>query len=85
MMKPLTLLSLLVLVSVAIPARKKPIEQKHQFKVGDHVTVSLSAGRVVDATVRAVIEKTDGIHLQVDIGENETALVYLRQVRPTKH
>jgi len=37
-------------------------------------------GRVIDATVRAVVEYTHGIKLQVDFGHEETALVELRQV-----
>jgi hypothetical protein len=62
-----------------VPAPKKPDDR--QFKVGDRVTVSLSAGRVVDGVVKAVINRTDGIRLQVDYGKDETALVYLWQVR----
>ena len=62
-----------------VPAPKKPDER--QFKVGDHVTVSLSAGRVVDGVVKAVINRVDGVRLQVDYGKDETALVYLWQVR----
>ena len=61
-----------------VPAPKKPDER--QFKVGDHVTVSLSAGRVVDGVVKAVINRVDGVRLQVDYGEDETALVYLWRV-----
>ena len=61
-----------------MPAPKKPDER--QFKVGDRVTVSLSAGRIVDGVVKAVINRVDGVRLQVDYGEDETALVYLWQV-----
>jgi len=61
-----------------VPAPKKPDER--QFKVGDRVTVSLSAGRVVDGVVKAVINRVDGIRLQVDYGKDEPALVYLWQV-----
>ena len=61
-----------------MPAPKKPDE----FKVGDRVTVSLSAGRVVDGVVNAIINRTDGVRLQVDYGKDETALVYLWQVSP---
>ena len=62
-----------------VPAGKKPDDR--QFKVGDRVTVSLSAGRVGDAIVKAIINRTDGVRLQVDYGKDETALVYLWQVR----
>ena len=47
-----------------VPAGKKPDDR--QFTVGDRVTVSLSAGRVVDAIVKAIINRTDGVRLQVD-------------------
>jgi hypothetical protein len=40
----------------AVP--KKPNPSPRQFKVGDHVKVSLPLGHIVDATVRAVIEHT---------------------------
>ena len=54
----------------------------HNLKVGDHVQASLSGGRVVEATVMAVINKTDGTRLQVSFGQ-ETALIYLWQVVKT--
>jgi hypothetical protein len=62
-------------------ASKKPDES---FKVGDHVSVSLSGGRIVDATVTAVAKRTKGTRLQVSYGKDETALVYVWQVRPAK-
>jgi hypothetical protein len=51
----------------------------HKLKVGDLVQAELSGGRVVEATVMAVINKTDGTRLQVSFG-HETALIYLWQV-----
>jgi hypothetical protein len=51
--------------------------RKH--KVGDRVEVKLSGGRLVEATVKAVLETTEGIRLQVS-WENETALIHLWQV-----
>lgn len=62
-----------------MPARKKP-EDPHQFKVGDRVTVTLHSGRIVDGIVRAIIDRTDDLHLQVDYGKDETALVALWRV-----
>jgi len=62
-----------------VPVPKKPHDA--QFKVGDRVTMSLSAGRVVDGVVKAIISCTDGVRLQVDYGKDETALVYQWQVR----
>lgn len=55
--------------------------ERHDYQVADHVIVSLTGGRVVEATVKAVIERTDGIRLQVDYGNDETGLVGLWQVR----
>jgi len=62
-----------------VPAPKKPDER--QFRVGDRVSVSLSAGRVVEGIVKAIINRTDEVRLQVDYGKDETALVYLWQER----
>ena len=36
-------------------------------------------GRIVDGTVRAVVNHTDGPRLQVDFGNDETALIHCRQ------
>jgi len=49
-------------------------------KVGDRVKVSIPVGQIVDATIRAVIESTEGIMLQVDFGHDQTALVHERDV-----
>jgi hypothetical protein len=62
----------------AMPGKKKVPEQ--DYAVGDRVKVNLHAGRIVDATVKAVIERTDGKRLQVDFGKDETAFVHLWQV-----
>jgi tartrate dehydratase beta subunit/fumarate hydratase class I family protein len=59
---------------------EKADENLSEFKVGDRVKLNLHTGRIVDATVKAVIERTDGKRLQVDFGKDETALVYLWQV-----
>jgi hypothetical protein len=52
-----------------VPARKKPNDE-HQFKVGDSVSITLHTGLIVDGTVKAIVEKTDGIRLHVDYGIN---------------
>ena len=62
-----------------MPARKKS-DDEHQFKAGDSVSITLHSGRIVDGTVRAIVERTDGVHLQVDYGKDETALVELWRV-----
>jgi hypothetical protein len=50
-----------------------------KYKVGDRVVVKLSGGRIVEATIKAIVDTTDGTRLQVSFGE-ETALIYLWQV-----
>jgi hypothetical protein len=54
----------------------------HKHKVGDHVLVKLSGGRIVQETIKAVVETTEGVHLQVSFGE-ETALIYPWQIVPS--
>jgi len=66
--------------SGAMPAKKKASKpEQDAYSVGDRLQVRLSAGRIVEATVKAVVTKTGGVRLQVSFG-NETALVYLWQV-----
>jgi hypothetical protein len=50
-----------------------------KYKVGDHVQVKLSGGRIVLATIKAVVETRNGVRLQVSFGE-ETARIYEWQV-----
>jgi hypothetical protein len=50
------------------------------YKVGDRVLVKLSGGRIVEATVKSIVDTTDGQRLQVDFGKDETALIYEWQV-----
>ena len=59
---------------------KKPSER--QFKVGDRVLVNPHRGRIEEGIVKAVIHQADETRLQVDFGSDETALVYLWQIRP---
>jgi hypothetical protein len=56
---------------------KKPARQ---YKVGDKIRVNLHRGRIEEATVKAIIERTDGLRLQVDFGHEQTALIELWQV-----
>jgi hypothetical protein len=49
-----------------------------KFSVGDKLKVKLHDGRIVDATVRAVVD--DEEKLRVDFGYQETALVKVSQV-----
>ena len=57
-----------------------PKQPEHPYKVGDKVSVTLHTGRIVDGTVRAIVPHTDGTRLQVDYGNDETALVELWRV-----
>ena len=38
-------------------------------KVGDHLMVKLSGGRIVEATVKAIVDMKDGVRLQVSFGD----------------
>jgi len=60
--------------------KKKASHSERDYAVGDRVKVNLHTARIVDATVKAIIDRTDGKRLQVDFGKDETALVHLWQV-----
>jgi hypothetical protein len=40
----------------------------------------MHSGKIVDAIIKAIIDKTDGLHYQVDFGNQQTALISERQV-----
>jgi hypothetical protein len=40
-----------------------------KYKIGDHPLVKLTSGRLVEVIVKAVIETTNGVRLQVSFGE----------------
>jgi hypothetical protein len=52
-------------------------------RVGDRVLVKLSAGRIVEATIKAIVDTTEGVRLQVSFG-HETALICGKSSKP-KH
>jgi hypothetical protein len=58
---------------------KKAGANLSEFKVGDRVKVNMHRGRIVEAEIKAVIEKTHSVRFQVSFG-NENALIYLWQV-----
>jgi hypothetical protein len=58
----------------------KPSPAPRQFKVGDRVKVSMHGGKVVDAVIKAAIDRTDGLHFQIDFRNERTALDVLRQL-----
>jgi hypothetical protein len=54
--------------------------RKHM--VGDHVLVKLSGGRLVQATIKAIVDTTDNVRPQVSFGD-ETARIYEWQIIPS--
>jgi hypothetical protein len=58
----------------------KSNERVNVFAVGDRIKINLHTGRIVEATIKAVINRTDGPRLQVDFGKDETALIRSWQV-----
>ena len=60
---------------------KQEAEKAHT--VGDHLLVTLSGGRIAEATVKSVIDTTCGLRLQVSF-RDETARNYLWQVVKTR-
>jgi hypothetical protein len=70
-------LRLKIAYNLGVPKKSNPAPR--QFKVGDHLLVKLTAGRIVEATVKAVIETTNGVRLQVSFGD-ETARIYEWQI-----
>jgi hypothetical protein len=40
----------------------------------------MSGGKIVDAVIKAIIDKTDGLHYQIDFRNEQTALISERQV-----
>jgi len=54
-----------------------------KYKVGQTITVKLSGGRLVDAEVKAIVETTDGLRLNIAFG-SEAALIYEWQIVESK-
>jgi hypothetical protein len=52
-----------------------------RYKVGNRIHISLN-NQILDAVIRAVVEQTDGLRLQVDFGNEQTALIHEWQVLP---
>jgi len=48
-------------------------------KVGDHLMVKLLGGTIVQATIKAIVDRADGVRLQVSFGY-DTARMYLWQI-----
>jgi hypothetical protein len=65
-----------------MPKKKKATSTR---QVGDSVVVPLHNGRIVEAVIKARIEKSDGVRLQVSFG-HQTALIHIAlrlRVKPT--
>jgi hypothetical protein len=60
------------------PKLAKKDKQEREFAVGAKLRVKLHDGRIVDITVRAIMD--DGEKLQIDFGHKETALAKVSQV-----
>jgi hypothetical protein len=58
---------------------KKAPNKERKFAVGDRIEVSLR-GQIVEGTIKAIIDKTDGKRFQVALGKDRTALVHLWRV-----
>jgi hypothetical protein len=56
---------------------KQPERQVH---VGQRIRINVHSGRIEDATVKANVEHTDNVRLQVDFGHEQTALIHMWQV-----
>ena len=56
----------------------RPTSGDRQFKPGQRIRIKLSGGRIAEATIRAVVEHTDGLRLQVDFPYND-ALFQVRE------
>jgi hypothetical protein len=62
---------------VDVVPKKQP---DHQFKVDDHIRVSMHGGKIVDAVIKAILDTTDGLKYQIDFGKDQTATISERQV-----
>jgi hypothetical protein len=58
-------------------AKKK---SDRQFAVGDKIKVNMHAARIVDATIKAIIDFREGLKYQVDFGLDQTALIHEWQI-----
>ena len=57
-------------------ARRNASPGINEFKVGDRIMVQLTAGRLVDAEIKAIVETIQGKRLQVSFGEETARITY---------
>jgi hypothetical protein len=62
-------------VATIVPAKKN----ERQYHVGSSIQIGLNH-EIIEARVRVIVEHTDGTRLQVDFGQDETALIHEWQV-----
>lgn len=57
-------------------SRPVPVKKSDEpkYKLGNHIQISLN-NQIIDATIKAVVLKDDGLWLQVDFGYERTALI----------
>jgi hypothetical protein len=66
--------SLILSYNYAVPNKPNPAPE--QRKVGDKIKVNMHAGKIVDATIKAIIDSTDGVKYQVDFVLDQTVLIH---------
>jgi hypothetical protein len=54
-------------------------KRNEAYKFGERIQISLN-NRILDATIRAIVQDTDGLRYQVDFGHEQTALIHEWQV-----
>ena len=58
----------------------KPNPAPHRFYVGQNVKVRLPLGKIVDATIKTVIQSSEGHKYIVAYGRYQTALIHADQI-----
>jgi hypothetical protein len=62
--------------SVIASAQSSGKIRMSDHKVGQHVTVKLSGGRLVDAEIKEIIETAEGIPLQVSLEKRPQRFIF---------
>jgi hypothetical protein len=58
-----------------------PSKNEPKYHVGDRIQVSIS-NKIYDAVIKAVIESTSGVRLNVSFGHDQVAIIHEWQVVP---
>jgi hypothetical protein len=51
------------------------MDDTYQIRCYSMILVKLSGGRIIEATIKAIVEHPDSQRLQVDFGKDEAALI----------